>query len=314
MSIAVPLRAVERLISFGGICGVIGVVCDLMEPVGSYTLWALIAGALILLAGLVLATFRSWRDQVAQAISAFGVLLVGISVGFMALAPEGDRGVLATEIAWVGNAQSELLGLKEVALAIAEDTSQIADNTSEIADTNTQIAATSEQIAETNSQIADTNTQIAASSSQIATDAELVRHLSFSMDGFLTALESQDKINIRAYCDRGYRIYHTAFLFRPDRQYRNRDDSNYDLLVELDCFDKAQLCDSSNWRGLTSLDPRRVAEQCGVPGVQAMAQNEAADRQWQIDRVKRQQECEAKLIADFGERGRSLASSCRPAF
>ena len=35
MSIAVPLRGVERLISFGGICGVIGVVCDLMEPVGS---------------------------------------------------------------------------------------------------------------------------------------------------------------------------------------------------------------------------------------------------------------------------------------
>ena len=299
MSIAVPLRGVERLISFGGICGVIGVVCDLMEPVGNYTLWALIAGALILLAGLVLATFRSWRDQVVQAISAFGGLLVAISIGFMAMAPEGDRGVLATEIAWVGSAQSELLGLKEVALAIAEDTSQIADNTSQIVDTNTQIAATSEQIAESNSQIADTNSQIATASSQIATDAELVRHLSFSMDGFLTALESKDQINIRAYCERGYRIYHTAFLFRPDRNYRNRDDSNYDLLVEMNCFDTERICDTTDWWGLQkSLDPRRVAEQCGPAGVQRLAQYEADDRQRAIDAARQQEECEAEVKAD----------------
>lgn len=292
MSIAVPLRSVERLISFGGICGVIGVVCDLMEPVGSYTLWALIAGALVLLAGLVLATFRSWRDQVAQAISAFGILLVGISVGFMALAPEGDRGVLATEIAWVGDAQSELLGLKEVALAIAEDTSQIAANTSQIAGTNSQIAATSEQIA-------DTNSQIATTSSQIATDAELVRHLSFSMEGFLTALGSQDRINIRAYCDRGYRIYQTGYLFRARRGEPNFSDGNYAQLAELDCFDREQICDTTDWWGLQkSLDPRRVAEQCGAAGVQRLAQYEVDDRQRDIDDARRREECEAEVKSD----------------
>ncbi|MBJ3785448.1 hypothetical protein [Devosia sediminis] len=296
-----PLRGIERFISFGGICGVIGVVCDLMAPVGSYTLWALGGGAAILLLGLVLATVRSFRDQVVQAMTAFGLLLVTVSIGFLALAPENDRGVLATEFAWIGSAQNQLLGIEEAVVQIAADTAKVVDNTADIAETSSQIV-------ENTSDIADTN-------SQIASDAELVRHLSFSMNGFLEALYSQDQLNIRAYCDRGYRLYQTAFLFREDRSQPQLSERNYQLLSELDCYDTAQICDSSTWSGLTSLDPRRVAEQCGAAGVEAMAQFAVRREQAVVDRVKRQEECEAKLIADYGEEnGRRLASSCRSYF
>lgn len=286
MSISLPLRSVEKLVSFGGICGVIGVVCDLMTPVGSYTLWALIAGAVIFVAGLVLILLRGWADQVAQAISAFGILLVTISIGFLAFAPEGDRGVLASEFTWVSNAQSELLGIKEAAVQIADNTAAIATNTSDLVVTTTDIA----------------------------TDTELVRNLSFSMEGFLTALASQDQINIRAYCDRGYRLYQTAFLFKEDRGSPQLSNRNYELLSELDCYDTEQICDSYNWGGLTALDPRRVAEICGAGGVQTMAQLEVDRQRAAVERVERQRECEAKLVADYGERGRSLAASCRPYF
>jgi len=260
-SLAVPIRSAERLVSFGGICGLIGVVCDLMTPVGNYTIWALIGGGVILGFGLMLAIWRGLADQIAQSFAAFGGLLLVISVCFMAFAPEGDRGVLATEFDWVANVQNDLFDIKEATVQIASNTAEIADNTKDI-----------------------------------ATDTELVRRLSFSMDGFLNALDSYDQANIRAYCDNGYRIYQVGFLLPPFRDHK-LNEASFKLLSELKCFDTELICDTADWPG-AQFDPRRVATVCGAAGLRHLEQRETERKAWELAAAQKREKCREEAKSD----------------
>ena len=244
------VSAIEKVVSFGGICTIIGVVGDLLTPIGNYTLLSLGVGALILLVGLVLWSMRGLPSSATQATLAFGAILSGVSLFFLMSSP-GDRGVIASEVEWVALRQEQLLGLSQQVQQIARDTTAIVQSTKQIAD--------------------DTKTAL---------------DLSYSSDGFASALYSEDSGNITAYCQRGYRADSVGYLLTSLRKERSTSDGNFALLQALECFDTATICEPENWkvdwhRLAPRMDDERVEALCGARGVTALRAERA-----EIIRVK----------------------------
>jgi hypothetical protein len=253
----------EQLISFSGICGIVGTVCDLLTPVGNYTLWCLAAGAAAVFVGLVLLRVRGFSEATNAALS-FGLILSVVSIGFLVAAPDPAQGqstgVIATKIDWVADAQEEILGLTKQVEQIAADTADIK-----------------------------------SSAVQIARNTEAVFSLNLSDESFSMAMESQDAANIALHCERGYRADHFSHLLARKHETKYASKRNFVQLQELQCFDLARLCDTDYWGSGSNLDEDRVGALCGPAGTAALGELKTAklqqDKEAEAMRKTKYKEC-----------------------
>lgn len=268
---------IEQLASFTGICGFIGAVSDLLTPVGNYTLLCLAGGAAIFVVGLVLLRVRGITSEATKGTLAFGGLLSAVSVAFLVMSPAPEtgnsNGALASKFGWIADVQESLLGLSRQVEQIAEDTREIARATD-----------------------------------QIARHTEGAFNLSFSRDNFTRALDAEDATNIVMHCERGYRA--DKFLLLTTDRRRMYSDRNFGQLHELECFDKAALCEPESLRyHVALLDDERVEAVCGGAAVAMINEERAAAPQRD---AAREDNREAEYRKCLGEAGNDFVeqSSC----
>lgn len=235
----------EKFISFSGLCSIIGVVGDLLTPVGSYTTYALLAGIGMVVIGLIAIPVLGFRSSMAQTLLLFGTILSVISVFFVVNSHGSDKGYAAEKISWVSDAQKELLGIQEA-------TGRIADNTDNIART----------------------------SEETARNTAMTHHLNYSEEGFRSARGSLDEETIALYCSRGYRASHISEIYL-DKISENRDPARrFAILNAHRCIDSEKLCTPSAWSEMWhdlsgNLDEAKVEAVCGASGLQTLLEHKA---------------------------------------
>jgi hypothetical protein len=224
------IASAEKFVSFGGICGVIGVVSDLLEPVTNAVVWSLIGGVAILLAGLTGYSVFGFRNEITKTAISFGVLLTMICGWFQVGAPE--EGKIAANTEWGKDLQSQLVEMTASVRDIKTDTGLIASNTSDI-----------------------------SSSAQGILDA------SWDSEKFSSVVLGNDFQGMKAGCARGYRVTGDDLLYHPagpEKYNAFRNEEKVDLLLSQNCVDTATLCRSEySWFEFSAFYDKRIARVCG---------------------------------------------------
>jgi hypothetical protein len=253
-AVRAQISTFEKFFSFGGVCSIIGVVGDLLTPVGNYTLYALVAGVGILSISLICVPLLTFRSSITQTLMMFGLLLTIVSGVFFASAQGTQNGLAAEKISWVADAQTELLGLQEAANQIAQSTENIA-----------------------------------RSSNAIARNTAMSHNLNYSDEGFRSARASLDEETIALYCARGYRADHLSEIFLDSKSGNREPARRFAILNGHGCVD-TKLCNPAEWKEMwhdlsDRLDEKKVEAVCGSDGLQTLR-----DHRSKIELGKKQSE------------------------